>query len=102
MEGTATDASAATTITVVEAGATAVFTPACSDSVHIVGSLRTTHETVYHNRITVISRLCQAQDIFSYVSPVIRIATMLSGQVHRITDMMATTNVSSQAEYQSL
>ncbi len=63
MEGTA--AHTAATKTLMEAGTTAIFAPASSDSIYIINRLRASHITVFHYRVCVISRLGKAQNIIA-------------------------------------
>ncbi len=100
MDGTA--AHTAATQTLMEACTTAVFTPECSDSIHVIYRLRASHVTVFHPRVCVISRLRMSQNIIANYAPILRILTMFASHRHRISDVEIATIIRSKGEKHAL
>ena len=74
---------------------TTIVSPSRTDTVYIVGSFQTTHISIFHYWVAVISRLRQSQYKLAYITPVVCIPAMFTSQRHGITHMMESTIIGS-------
>ena len=92
----------ASSISLMEAGTTIIFTPTAPNTIHIVDGLHPSHIPILYNGIRIIRSLRKTEHKLLHTSPIVRIAAIFTSQSHRITNMMEPSIIGSKRKKNTL